>query len=305
QRLAKKNELKARGTLLMALPNKHQLKFNIYKDAKFLMEAIEKRNKANLEEQSLDDLFNHLKIYEAEVTGLSTSSQNIQNIDFVSLNNIDGTNESVNLVSGVSTASSKAPVSTLPNVHSLSDAMIYSFFASHSNSPQDRDLFKSKDPQVVLEQFEGTLNKKTLFLYTKDLFNPIESLNPQVVVAAKLPILNPNEFDMWNMIIEQYFLMTYYSLWEVILNEQRLAKKNELKARGTLLMALPNKHQLKFNIYKDAKFLMEAIEKRFGGNKETKKVQRLFLNNNMKTSVTQAQKALIKYMIGFKSLLAN
>nr|GEW89161.1 hypothetical protein [Tanacetum cinerariifolium] len=41
--------------------------------------------------------------------------------------------------------------------------------------------------------------------------------------------------------------------------EQRLAKKNELKARGTLLMALPNKHQLKFNIHKDAKSLMKAI----------------------------------------------
>nr|GEZ19432.1 putative ribonuclease H-like domain-containing protein [Tanacetum cinerariifolium] len=87
--------------------------------------------------------------------------------------------------------------------------------------------------------------------------------------------------------------MTYYSLWEVILNgdspaptrviegvvqpvspttaEQKLAKKNELKAHGTLLMALPDKHPLKFNIHKDAKNLMEAIEKRFGRNKETKK----------------------------------
>nr|GEX68153.1 hypothetical protein [Tanacetum cinerariifolium] len=44
--------------------------------------------------------------------------------------------------------------------------------------------------------------------------------------------------------------------------EQRLAKKNELKARGTLLMALTDKRQLKFNIHKDAKSLMEAIEKR-------------------------------------------
>nr|GEW21065.1 hypothetical protein [Tanacetum cinerariifolium] len=43
--------------------------------------------------------------------------------------------------------------------------------------------------------------------------------------------------------------------------EQRLAKKNELKVQGTLLMALPYKHQLKFNIHKDAKSLMEAIEK--------------------------------------------
>nr|GEV82514.1 hypothetical protein [Tanacetum cinerariifolium] len=77
-----------------------------------------------------------------------------------------------------------------------------------------------------------------------------------VVAAAKLPILNPKEFDLWKMRIEQ---------------------KNELKARGTLLMALPDKHQLKFNIHKDAKSLMEAIEKRFGGNKETKKVQKTLL----------------------------
>nr|GFD32698.1 hypothetical protein [Tanacetum cinerariifolium] len=53
--------------------------------------------------------------------------------------------------------------------------------------------------------------------------------------------------------------------------EQKLARKNELKARGTLLMDLPDKHQLKFNSHKDAKPLMEAIEKRFGGNTETKK----------------------------------
>ncbi|GKA76920.1 putative ribonuclease H-like domain-containing protein [Tanacetum coccineum] len=127
----------------------------------------------------------------------------------------------------------------------------------------------------------------------------MESVNDQVVAATKPPVLNPNEFNLWKMSIEQYFLMTDYALWEVILNsdsppptrtvkdveqiiapttaEQRLARKNELKARGTLLMALPDKHQLKFNIYKDAKSLMEAIEKRFGGNKDTKKVQKTLL----------------------------
>nr|GFA10690.1 ribonuclease H-like domain-containing protein [Tanacetum cinerariifolium] len=64
--------------------------------------------------------------------------------------------------------------------------------------------------------------------------------------------------------------------------EQRLARKNELKARGTLLMALPDKHQLKFNSYKDTKTLMEAIEKRFGGNIETKKVQKTLLKQQYK-----------------------
>nr|GEW71180.1 hypothetical protein [Tanacetum cinerariifolium] len=112
----------------------------------------------------------------------------------------------------------------------------------------------------------------------------MDSFGPQVVFAAKLLILNPNKFDLWKMRIEQYFLMTDYSLWEVILNgdspsptrvidgvlqpvapttaEQRLARKNELKARGTLLMALLDKHQLKLNTHKDSKTLMEAIEKR-------------------------------------------
>nr|GFB13679.1 hypothetical protein [Tanacetum cinerariifolium] len=46
----------------------------------------------------------------------------------------------------------------------------------------------------------------------------MDSLSPQVVSAAKLPILHPNEFDLWKMRIEQYFLLTDYSLWKVILN---------------------------------------------------------------------------------------
>nr|GEW13030.1 ribonuclease H-like domain-containing protein [Tanacetum cinerariifolium] len=105
----------------------------------------------------------------------------------------------------------------------------------------------------------------------------MDSLSPQVVSAAKLPILNFNEFDLWKMRIEQYFLMTDYSLWEVILNGDSPVPTRIVKARGTLLMALPDKHQLKFNSHKDAKTLMEAIEKRFRGNIETKKVQKTLL----------------------------
>nr|GEY84785.1 ribonuclease H-like domain-containing protein [Tanacetum cinerariifolium] len=43
--------------------------------------------------------------------------------------------------------------------------------------------------------------------------------------------------------------------------EQRLAKKNKLKARGTLLMELLDKHQLKFNIYKDANSLWKLLKR--------------------------------------------
>nr|GEW18462.1 hypothetical protein [Tanacetum cinerariifolium] len=106
-----------------------------------------------------------------------------------------------------------------------------------------------------------------------------------MVPATKLPMLNPNEFKLWKMRIEQYFLMTDYAFWKVILNgnsplptrsvegvktpyppttvKEKLARKNELKARDTLLVALSNELQLKFKSYKNAKSLMEAIKKRF------------------------------------------
>nr|GEZ53759.1 hypothetical protein [Tanacetum cinerariifolium] len=110
------------------------------------------RNKADIEEQSLDDLINNLKIYEVELKGSSTSSPNTQNIAFVSSNNTNSTNESVSVVPSVSAASSKATVSTLPNVDSLSEAVIYSFFASQSNSPQlDNKDLKQIDPDDLEE----------------------------------------------------------------------------------------------------------------------------------------------------------
>ncbi|GJZ18607.1 hypothetical protein Tco_0554730 [Tanacetum coccineum] len=43
------------------------------------------------------------------------------------------------------------------------------------------------------------------------------------------------------------------------------------------MMGIPNEHQLKFNSIKDAKKLLEAVEKRFGGNEATKKTQRNLL----------------------------
>nr|GFC35803.1 hypothetical protein [Tanacetum cinerariifolium] len=121
EKLAKKNELKAIGTLLMALSNEHQLKFNSYKNAKSLIEAIEKRF-GDLETLSMDDFYNNLKIYETKVKGSSSSSQNIQNIAFVSSNSSGSTNQAYGCNS--------------TNTDSLSNAVIYSFFANQSNSLQ-------------------------------------------------------------------------------------------------------------------------------------------------------------------------
>nr|GEV43787.1 putative ribonuclease H-like domain-containing protein [Tanacetum cinerariifolium] len=127
QRLTRKNELKARGTLLMALPDKHQLKFNSHTDARTLMEAIEKRfgldqihdrlqTLAELEEQSLDDLFNSLKIYKTEVKQSSSPCTASQNLAFVSSTHTDSTTDSVSAAASVSSACIKMHASLLPNI---------------------------------------------------------------------------------------------------------------------------------------------------------------------------------------------
>nr|GEZ78852.1 hypothetical protein [Tanacetum cinerariifolium] len=183
QNLARRNKLKACGTLLMALPDKHQLKFNSHKNAKTLMEAIEKcfggntktkkvqktllkqqfenftdsssenldqihdmlqklthtliwRNMANLEEHSLDDLFNSLKIYEAQVKQSSSPGNLTQNLAFVSSSNTNSTTDSVSAATSISTVCAKLPMSSYPNIDSLSNAVIFSFFASQSTRPQ-------------------------------------------------------------------------------------------------------------------------------------------------------------------------
>ncbi|GJT25204.1 putative ribonuclease H-like domain-containing protein [Tanacetum coccineum] len=99
----------------------------------------------------------------------------------------------------------------------------------------------------------------------------MKAVSSPMVAAAKLLVLNLDSPPPKRIVdgVEQTYPPTTA--------EEKLARKNELKARGTLLMALPNEHQLKFNTYKCAKTLMEAIEKKFGGNKESKKTQKTLL----------------------------
>nr|GEV68656.1 hypothetical protein [Tanacetum cinerariifolium] len=93
-------------------------------------------NKTDLEDKSLDDLFNSLKIYELEVKHSSSLGSDSQNLAFVSTTQADSTNDSVSTTVSVSAVGAKLSASTLPNVDSLSNAVIYSFFASQSSSPQ-------------------------------------------------------------------------------------------------------------------------------------------------------------------------
>nr|GFB64910.1 ribonuclease H-like domain-containing protein [Tanacetum cinerariifolium] len=95
----------------------------------------------------------------------------------------------------------------------------------------------------------------------------------QNISSLKLPMLKTRDYDLWSMRMEQYLTHTDYALWKVIINgdslvpdpaaigtvvplktkAQKLAKKNELKAKSTLLLAIPDEHLLKFHSIKDAK----------------------------------------------------
>ncbi|GJT21394.1 ribonuclease H-like domain-containing protein [Tanacetum coccineum] len=147
QKLARKNELKAKSTLLLAIPDEHLLKFYGIKDAKTLWEAFKTRfqklinqleihgevisqedvnlkllrslplawnnislimrNKSDLDTMSMDDLYNNLKVFEDEIKSQSSSSLNSQNVAF-----------------GQASFSSYA------------DDVMFSFFVSQSNSQQ-------------------------------------------------------------------------------------------------------------------------------------------------------------------------
>ncbi|GJX11457.1 ribonuclease H-like domain-containing protein [Tanacetum coccineum] len=59
--------------------------------------------------------------------------------------------------------------------------------------------------------------------------------------------------------------------------EEKMAKKNDVKAISLLLMALPNEHQLTFDQYVDAQSMFAAIKARFGGNEAIRKTQKALL----------------------------
>ncbi|GJZ73605.1 hypothetical protein Tco_0637751 [Tanacetum coccineum] len=116
-----------------------------------------------------------------------------------------------------------------------------------------------------------------------------QSETTQTMSTRKLLVLKTGDYDLWSMRMEQYLTHTDYAFWEVIVNgdahvvasadaegpippktaKQKLARKNELKAKSTLLLAIPDEHLLKFHGIKDAKTLWEAIKARSEGLDKT------------------------------------
>nr|GEU97050.1 hypothetical protein [Tanacetum cinerariifolium] len=135
--------------------------------------------------------------------------------------------------------------------------------------------------------------------------------------------------------IEQYFQIQDYALWDVIENgnsfkpvaetttddagtsttlipgpitiEKKAKKKNDVKARSMLLMALPKEHLMTFNQHKDAKTLFAAIKTRLSGNEATKKTQKTLLKQlykNFSATRTESLDLIFNRLLKLISQLA-
>nr|GEV35746.1 ribonuclease H-like domain-containing protein [Tanacetum cinerariifolium] len=214
EKAKKKNDVKAKSMLLMALPKEHMMTFNQYKDAKTLFaaietrfggnEAIKKTQKTILKQlyrnfraigtKSLDSIFNRLQklVIQLAVLGVFFSQEDLnlkflrslpskwnthvfQNIDFVSSPSLNSTNE-VLAVFRVSTAS---PQVTSAN---LSDATMYAFLANQPNGSQlvHEDLEQIHDDD--LEEMDLKWKLALLSMRAKRFFRRLDVLETKIEI---------------------------------------------------------------------------------------------------------------------------
>nr|GEU59459.1 retrovirus-related Pol polyprotein from transposon TNT 1-94 [Tanacetum cinerariifolium] len=110
------------------------------------MHTIVWRNQPEIKTLSLDDLFNNLEAYESEVMGTSNSTTNSHNVAFLSTSSTNNTTRAVNSAQGVNTASTHGVADSSTTIENLSDAVIYSFFASQPKCVKD---LKEQNEQLV------------------------------------------------------------------------------------------------------------------------------------------------------------
>ncbi|GKA09281.1 hypothetical protein Tco_0688612, partial [Tanacetum coccineum] len=186
QKLARKNELKGKSTLLLAIPDEHLLKFHGIIGCKGPSGKYQDR-KSDLDTMSMDDLYNNLKVYEAEIKSQSSSSSNSQNVAFVSSENTSSTNEAVNTAHEVSTANSQGQASSL----SYADDVMRGHFARECRAPKNQgnrngDVYRRivpvETPANVLVVQDGIGSSSSSSSDSKVHKLGLESLEARIVV---------------------------------------------------------------------------------------------------------------------------
>ncbi|GJX25338.1 hypothetical protein Tco_0231634 [Tanacetum coccineum] len=137
---------------------------------------------------------------------------------------------------------------------------------------------------------------------------------PPTITAMKIPIIKKGEYDIWSMRMRQYICHTDHNLWDIIVNEdledeatpsgeqssppvpktaiQLAARMNQERIKSIFLLTIPDEYLLKFHNVPDAKSLWAAIKSRFGGNEESKKMQKNVLKHQFENFEDINQKFL-------------
>ncbi|GJZ38809.1 ribonuclease H-like domain-containing protein, partial [Tanacetum coccineum] len=144
----------------------------------------------------------------------------------------------------------------------------------------------------------------------------------------KLPILKKEEYDIWAMEMEHYLEYIDNDVWKVIQNGNSKkrnstgkdgvirvlppvsaaeihAVEKERKARTILLMAIPKEHLGRFHGMDNAKEIWEAIRTRFGGNVNSKKMQKAVLKQHFEAFTISSSEGLEKGYDRFQQLLSQ
>ncbi|KAJ9543926.1 hypothetical protein OSB04_023633 [Centaurea solstitialis] len=142
------------------------------------------------------------------------------------------------------------------------------------------------------------------------------------VLVSKVPMLKPNEFEMWKIRIKQYMLLTDYALWEVVehgpsvpepavagappkSDADKKRKQTEMKALSTLLLAIPNEYQHQFCTCPDAKSLWNSLEKRFSGTKSSKRNQKALLKQQYENFTSTKNDSMTQTFDRFNKLIGE
>ncbi|GKB25994.1 hypothetical protein Tco_0865395 [Tanacetum coccineum] len=110
-----------------------------------------------------------------------------------------------------------------------------------------------------------------------------------MVAASKVPMLKP---ENGNTAPKTTLVEGVEKVIPPTTAKEKTQRRLELKERSNLLMGIPNEHQLEFNFIKDAKSMLQAIEKRFGGNAATKKTQRNLLKQQYENFTASSSEVL-------------
>ncbi|GJS74296.1 hypothetical protein Tco_0707137 [Tanacetum coccineum] len=127
-----------------------------------------------------------------------------------------------------------------------------------------------------------------------------QDIPPPTITAMKIPIIRKGEYDIWSMRMRQYICHTYHNLWDVIINgdlEEEPAPTGETSAHPAPKTA----KQLAAKTNQER----GAIKSRFGGNEESKKMQKNVLKHQFENFSTALNESLDKDYGRFQKLISQ